>query len=65
MFVGKDLDRVDALGKVLGQVLFSADVRLDGMLFACVLRSERPHARIMRIDASAALSLPVSAPRPV
>jgi CO/xanthine dehydrogenase Mo-binding subunit len=58
MFVGRDLDRVDALGKVRGQVAFSADVKVDGMLFACVLRSVRPHARIRRIDASAALSLP-------
>ncbi len=58
MFVGRDLDRIDGLGKVMGQLAFSADVRVSGMLFACVLRSERPHARIRAIDASAALSSP-------
>jgi nicotinate dehydrogenase large molybdopterin subunit len=58
MSVGKDVDRTDALAKVLGKPIFSGDMVLPGMLHGCILRSTRPHARVTRIDAGGALSLP-------
>ena len=41
-----------------GKAIYTGDVQLPGMLYARVLRSPHPHARIRRIDASKALALP-------
>ena len=57
MFIGQDVDRLDALDKVLGRPVFSGDITIPGMLFGCILRSTRPHSMISRIDAKEALSL--------
>lgn len=57
-FVGKPADRVDALEKVLGTAKYVADYSLPDMLVARTFRSALPHARIKRIDASAALKIP-------
>lgn len=56
--VGRSVPRVDALRKVTGEAQFIADIRLPGMLHMAVLRSPLPHARIARIDVSAAAALP-------
>ncbi len=58
MRVGADVTRIDALDKVLGRAAYAADLRREGMLFACVLRSPRPHAFIRDIDPGEALALP-------
>jgi xanthine dehydrogenase molybdopterin-binding subunit B len=57
MFIGQDIIRVDALDKVLGTAAFAHDLKKKDMLFACVVRSSRPHAVIKNIDLSAALAL--------
>ncbi len=56
--VGKRVPRVDAVDKVTGRSLFGADVRLPGMLYGRILYSDRPHARILKIDTSRAERLP-------
>jgi xanthine dehydrogenase YagR molybdenum-binding subunit len=56
--VGHPTSRVDALERVTGKAKYTSDVHFDGMLYARVLRSPHPHARIRRIDASKALALP-------
>ncbi|MBI2821960.1 MAG: xanthine dehydrogenase family protein molybdopterin-binding subunit [Acidobacteria bacterium] len=56
--VGKSTPRIDALERVTGKAVYTGDVDLPGMLYARVLRSPHPHARIVRIDASRALALP-------
>src|ERR1700755_1347217 len=43
---------------VAGQGRFVADVALEGMLHVAVLPSQHPAARIVAIDASAALAMP-------
>lgn len=58
MFIGKDIDRVDALQKVLGKPIFSGDLRIEGALYGVVYRSARPHAWIRSINARETLSLP-------
>lgn len=58
MFVGRDLEKVDAAVKAAGRAAFAYDLKTEEMLFACVFRSERPHARIREIDTREALSLP-------
>ncbi|MGE3271999.1 MAG: xanthine dehydrogenase family protein molybdopterin-binding subunit [Chloroflexota bacterium] len=56
--VGKPLPRVEGHLKVTGRALFAYDVRLPGQLYAKVLRSPHPHARITHIDTSKAERLP-------
>src|SRR5262245_1758398 len=41
-----------------GAGCFVADVRVDGMLHAAVLRSSHAHARVMSVDAARALAVP-------
>ena len=55
--VGKSLPRVEGSGKVTGQTKYAADLAFDGLLWAKVLRSSVPHARIVNIDASKAKAL--------
>src|SRR3989337_60923 len=55
--VGKSLPKVDAPGKATGERVFTTDLRLPGMLHGRLLRSPLPHARILNVDASKALSL--------
>ncbi len=52
--VGRDTQKKDGFGKVTGAEIFSCDVILPGMLFARVLRSPHPHARIISVDTSEA-----------
>lgn len=55
---GHPTPRIDARKRVTGAADYTADVHLPGMLFARVLRSPYPHARIRRIDTSEAQALP-------
>jgi len=56
--VGKRVPRSDSLAKVTGVALYTADLKLPGMLVAKVLRSPYPHARILNIDTKRALKVP-------
>lgn len=56
--VGHATHRVDALNRVTGKATYTGDVKLEGMLYARVLRSPYPHARIKKIDVSKAQALP-------
>src|SRR5256884_4453791 len=56
--VGKPHRKVDATAKVTGVTRFADDLFLPRMLFAKLLRSPHPHARIVSIDTSKAAALP-------
>jgi len=56
--VGHNVPRVDAYERVTGKATYTRDLRLPGMLYARVLRSSVPHARIRSIDTAAAEALP-------
>ena len=56
--VGRRTPRVDGVARVTGQATYTHDVQLPGMLIGRFLRSPHPHARIKRIDSSAAEALP-------
>jgi putative selenate reductase molybdopterin-binding subunit len=56
--VGHATPRVDAAERVSGKATYTGDVKLPGMLYARVLRSPHPHARIKSIDVSKARALP-------
>ena len=55
--VGKRLPRIDAISKVTGKAIFSADVILPNMLHAKILRCPYPHAKIRRLDVTKASKL--------
>ncbi|MGZ8532438.1 MAG: xanthine dehydrogenase family protein molybdopterin-binding subunit [Candidatus Binatia bacterium] len=52
--VGASVPRAEAGDKVSGQSIYAADVKLPGLLWAKILRSPHPHARIVRVDTSKA-----------
>jgi xanthine dehydrogenase YagR molybdenum-binding subunit len=52
--IGKSIPRIAGRAMVTGAARYTVDVRLPGMLFARILRSPHPHARILSIDTSAA-----------
>jgi len=56
-YVGKRLPVADIREKVTGATLYAADVNLPGMLYAGILRSPHPHARMVRVDTSRAEKL--------
>ncbi len=56
--VGQALPYLDAVERVTGTVPYTLNFELPGMLHVKLLRSPHAHARIRRIDASAAERLP-------
>ena len=58
--VGHPTPRIDAAERASGRANYTGDVKLPGMgmLYARVLRSPHPHARIRSIDTSRARALP-------
>ncbi len=57
MTVGKPAGRVDGVARVSGRARYTQDIYLPGMLYARMLRSPYPRARVRRVDASRALAL--------
>ena len=55
--VGKSLQRIDGVDKVTGSAKYAADIRLENMLHAKLLRSPHAHAKVKNIDTSAAEKL--------
>ncbi len=56
--LGQNYVTPDLVAKVTGRAKYSEDFRADGMVFIKLMPSPRPHARIISIDASAALAMP-------
>jgi CO/xanthine dehydrogenase Mo-binding subunit len=56
--VGTNYTTPDLVAKVTGKAKYAEDFKAEGMLFAKLLLSPMPHARVTRIDASAALAMP-------
>src|SRR6201987_3976934 len=55
--IGKNYVTPDLVAKVTGRSKYAEDYRADGMLFCKLLLSPMPHARVRKIDASAALAM--------
>jgi nicotinate dehydrogenase large molybdopterin subunit len=55
--IGKSIERVGAREKVTGRALYSADIELSNPLTLKALRSDRPHAEILAVDAEKALRI--------
>ncbi|HEX5416088.1 MAG TPA: xanthine dehydrogenase family protein molybdopterin-binding subunit [Chloroflexota bacterium] len=56
--VGTSIPRLDGYEKITGRAKYAGDVQLPGMLQARLVVSPYPHARIVKIDKSAAEALP-------
>src|SRR5919204_816518 len=56
--IGQNYTTPDLVAKVTGKAKYAEDFRAEGMLFCKLLLSPMPHARVKRIDASAALAMP-------
>ena len=56
--LGKNYQTPDLYAKVTGRSKYAEDHRAEGMVFAKLLVSPMPHARVRSIDADAALRLP-------
>ena len=56
--VGHGVTRYDAPDKVSGRAIYTADIKLPGMIYGKVLRSPIPHGLIRSIDTSRAHKLP-------
>lgn len=56
--IGKAIPKVDAWAKVKGKTVYADDFSMPGMLYAKVLRSKYPAAKILAIDTSRAEKLP-------
>lgn len=56
--IGQNYTTPDMVPKVTGRAKYAEDFRAEGMLFAKLLLSPMPHARVTRLDASAALAMP-------
>ena len=56
--IGQNYTTPDLVAKVTGKAKYAEDYKVDGMLWTKLLLSPMPHARITRLDLSAALAMP-------
>jgi CO/xanthine dehydrogenase Mo-binding subunit/aerobic-type carbon monoxide dehydrogenase small subunit (CoxS/CutS family) len=56
--IGGSQPRVDAQDKVTGAALYAEDIQMPGLLFAAIVRSPLPHARVLSVDTKPAMRLP-------
>jgi len=56
--LGQNFSRVDGPAKLRGSAQFTGDIEMPGMVYAKVLRSAYPHARLTRVNAEKAQKLP-------
>ncbi|MDR1989801.1 MAG: xanthine dehydrogenase family protein molybdopterin-binding subunit [Acidobacteriaceae bacterium] len=55
---GTNYTTPDLVAKVTGRAKYAEDFKAEGMLYCKFLLSPMPHARVLKIDASAALAMP-------
>lgn len=56
--IGRRVESVGVLEKVMGTAKYTDDLKLPGMLYGKILRSPHAHAKILRIDTRRALEFP-------
>ena len=55
--IGKPLRKVDAMAKCAGETIYADDLNLPRTIYAKLLRSPHPHARVLNVNAARALNL--------
>ena len=56
--VGIEIPKVDVLEKALGTARYGADLRAQEFLYLKVVRSPKPHAKVVRIETDETLKIP-------
>lgn len=56
--VGQCVPRMDALEKVTGRAVYTADVRRGAMLYAAIVRAPVAHGRLVALDLGPSLAVP-------
>lgn len=56
--IGKRHPKIDGWERVSGKAVYASDIYLPGMLYAKILRSPHPHAKVLNIDVEKAKALP-------
>ena len=56
--IGERMSRTDAVDRVTGKAVYGEDVRLPRMIYGVLVRSTRPHAKLLSVDVGEALRLP-------
>jgi xanthine dehydrogenase molybdenum-binding subunit len=56
--IGQDYTTPDLVAKVTGKAKYAEDYRVEGMLFAKLLVSPHPHAKVKRLDYADAMAIP-------
>ncbi|MDQ1472406.1 MAG: xanthine dehydrogenase YagR molybdenum-binding subunit [Bryobacterales bacterium] len=56
--LGTRVNRVDGPDKVTGRAKYTFDINRPGMLYARMIRSPHPHARVVSVDLSSATRMP-------
>lgn len=57
-YVGKRVERIDALAKVTGKAVYCDDINFSSMLYGAVLRSPIAHAKLLSIETTEAWKVP-------
>ncbi|MGE5249288.1 MAG: xanthine dehydrogenase family protein molybdopterin-binding subunit [Bacteroidota bacterium] len=58
MAVGETVPQLDSAARVSGALEYMVNLRLPGMLFGRIVRSQSPHARLRRVEIAEALRVP-------
>jgi len=58
MAIGKSVPMLDALARVTGTVDYMINLRLPDMLVGKIVRSQAPHAKLLKVDTTDALQVP-------
>src|SRR5712671_2911752 len=56
--IGQNYTTPDLVAKVTGKAKYAEDYRVEGMLFAKLLVSPHPHAKVKHLDYTAAMAIP-------
>lgn len=57
-YVGRSVARLDGLEKATGEIKYTGDLKMDGMLYARLITSDKAHGTITRIEVTEALKVP-------
>ena len=58
MAIGESVPMLDSVGRVTGAVEYMVNLRLPDMLIGKIVRSQSPHANLLKVDTTIALSVP-------
>ena len=58
MAIGKSVPMLDSVARVTGAVEYMVNLHLPDMLFGKIVRSQVPHAKLLRVDTTNALNVP-------